>query len=67
MHEVEASDLPQWVRPVVACALLGIGTTTLYNWFKEGRLVTRKVGGVRLISAASIACIGQPDQSKAAA
>ena len=38
----------QWVRPRRAAALLGCGLTKTYEFIADGRLVTKKVDGMRL-------------------
>jgi len=43
-----------WVRPKIAREMLGCGPTTLYELIKRNRIVSRRVGGMRLISIASI-------------
>lgn len=47
-------DRPIWARPKVAAKLAGIGLTLLYQWINEGRVISRKIGGARLISVASL-------------
>jgi hypothetical protein len=57
----------QWVRPRRAAALLGCGLTKTYEFIADGRLVTKKVDGMRLISVMSIECLGdRPDLPTAA-
>ena len=58
----------QWVRPRTACEIGGFGLTTCYRLIGEGRLVTKKIDGMRLISVASIAGLGaHPEPSISAA
>ena len=57
----------QWVRPRRAAALLGCGLTKTYEFITDGRLVTKKVDGMRLISVASIERIGERSDTPAAA
>lgn len=57
----------QWVRPRRAAALLGCGLTKTYEFIADGRLVTKKVDGMRLISVISIERLGErPDMPTAA-
>jgi hypothetical protein len=44
-----------WLRPNDAARAAGISRALLYDWLNAGRLVTRKIGGVRLILTASLA------------
>ncbi|MPT48738.1 MAG: helix-turn-helix domain-containing protein [Sphingobium sp.] len=37
-----------------AASSIGVCRTTLYNWIREGRLETRRVGGRRLVNIASV-------------
>lgn len=46
-----------WLRPKDAARAAGISRSLVYEWMAAGRLVTRKVGGVRLILAASLAAL----------
>ena len=51
-----------WVRPRRAARMLDMGVTKLYELIGDGRLVTRRVDGMRLVSVASIEKLGgQPD------
>jgi hypothetical protein len=43
-----------WARPQHAAALAGIGVTLLYRWIAAGRVISKKIGGVRLVLVASI-------------
>lgn len=54
-----AHERPLWVRPREACRLAGIKTTTLYQWLKDGTVLSRRVGGARLISVASLEQLGK--------
>ena len=49
---------PIWVRPKAAAKLGGFGLTRCYELINGGQLKTRKVGGMRLVSVASIEDIG---------
>ena len=49
---------PIWVRPKAAAKLGGFGLTRCYELINDGQLATRKVGGMRLISVASIEALG---------
>jgi hypothetical protein len=49
---------PIWVRPKRAAAIGGFGLTRCYELIKDGQLRTRKVGGMRLVSVASIKALG---------
>jgi excisionase family DNA binding protein len=57
---------PIWVRPREACRLMGAGMTRVYELLASGELESRKVGGLRLISVASIARLGESDTPAAA-
>lgn len=57
----------QWVRPRRAAALLGCGLTKTYEFITDGRLVTKKVDGMRLISVASIERLGERSDTPAGA
>ena len=46
-----------WLRPKDAARAAGVSRSLVYEWMAAGRLVTRKVGGVRLILAASLAAL----------
>lgn len=50
-------DVLLWLRPKDAALAAGVSRSLLYQWMTAGRLVTRKVGGVRLILAASLAAL----------
>jgi excisionase family DNA binding protein len=52
----------QWVRPRHAAKLLGCGLTKTYELIADGRLVTKKVDGMRLISVVSIERIGEQSE-----
>jgi hypothetical protein len=54
----EASDRPLWCRPREATRLADVGMTTLYQWIKDGTVVSRRVGNIRLISIDSIKRLG---------
>lgn len=43
-----------WVRPRVAARMAGIGLTLLYSWINAGRVISKKVVGVRLILVSSL-------------
>jgi hypothetical protein len=43
-----------WARPKAAAQIAGIGTTLLYRWIAAGRVVSKKIGGVRLVYIPSI-------------
>lgn len=51
--------VPIWVRPKQACEIAGIGLTKTYQLINDGRLVTKKVDGMRLVSVASIKALGE--------
>jgi hypothetical protein len=49
---------PIWLRPKDAARAAGVSRALIYQWLAaDGRLVTRKVGGCRLILAASLAAL----------
>ena len=41
--------LPWWGRPKEAAEHYDVGLTTIYTWLNDGRFVTRKLSGVRLV------------------
>jgi hypothetical protein len=49
---------PIWVRPRRACEIGGFGLTKAYSLINDGRLVTKKIDGMRLVSVASIKALG---------
>jgi hypothetical protein len=49
---------PIWVRPKRAARIGGFGLTRCYELINDGQLTTRKVGGMRLVSVASIKALG---------
>jgi hypothetical protein len=49
---------PIWVRPKKAAHIGGFGLTRCYELINDGQLKTRKVGGMRLVSVASIKTLG---------
>jgi hypothetical protein len=49
---------PIWVRPKRAAHIGGFGLTRCYELINDGQLTTRKVGGMRLVSVASIKALG---------
>jgi hypothetical protein len=51
--------VPVWVRPKRASEIAGIGLTKIYELINDGRLVTKKVDGMRLVSVASIQNLGE--------
>jgi hypothetical protein len=55
----------QYVRPRRAAELIGCGLTKLYELIGDGRLVTKKIDGMRLVSVASIERLGQCGQEAA--
>jgi hypothetical protein len=57
----EASSNPpiKWVRPKRAKELVPCGLTKLYELIGDGRLVTKRVDGMRLVSVASIEALGE--------
>lgn len=59
---VAAPDRPIWVRPKEATRLSGLGLTTIYALMARGVLISRKVGGARLISIASLERLGAGDE-----
>lgn len=58
---------PIWVRPKKAAQLGGFGLTRCYELMNSGELESRKVGGLRLISVASIERLGEHPMTPAAA
>ena len=49
---------PIWVRPKRATQIGGFGLTRCYELINDGQLKTTKVGGMRLVSVASIKALG---------
>jgi hypothetical protein len=49
---------PIWVRPKRAAQIGGFGLTRCYELINDGQLKTTKVGGMRLVSVASIKALG---------
>jgi hypothetical protein len=47
----------EWVRPRRAREVMDIGTTKLYQMIKEGRVVSKRVDGMRLIHLPSLKAI----------
>jgi hypothetical protein len=43
-----------WARPKAAAQIAAIGVTLLYRWIAAGRVVSKKIGGVRLVYIPSI-------------
>jgi hypothetical protein len=41
-------------RPREAMSALGVKSSTFWKWAKEGRIITKKVGGVTLVPAESL-------------
>jgi excisionase family DNA binding protein len=69
VYSVE-DDEPLVVRPKVACRLLSVGETRLYELIANGELESFKDGGARRITMASIKArvarkLEQSEQSKA--
>jgi hypothetical protein len=48
---------PIWVRPKVGAQIAGVGLTLFYRWLSTGRVVSKRVGGVRLVYVPSIHAI----------
>ena len=44
----------EWVRPRRAREVMDIGVTTLYKLIKDGRVVSKRVDGMRLIHLPSL-------------
>jgi len=42
------------LRPKEAAKIYGVGRVTLYEWMKEGKLASVKIGGARLIPVDSL-------------
>ena len=53
---------PIWVRPKRAAHIGGFGLTRCYELINDGQLTTRKIGGMRLVSVASIKALGAADE-----
>jgi hypothetical protein len=53
------ANRPIWVRPKEAAKLGGFGLTRCYELMNNGTLRTIKLGGMRLVSVASIENLGQ--------
>lgn len=48
---------PIWVRPRVGAQIAGVGLTLFYRWLNSKKVLSKRVGGVRLVSVASIHAI----------
>jgi hypothetical protein len=48
-----------WVRPRRATKISGIGLTKLYQLIAAGQIESRRLGGARLISVASLLALGE--------
>jgi hypothetical protein len=48
-----------WVRPRRAAKISGIGLTKLYELIATGKVESRRLGGARLISVASLLALGE--------
>jgi len=53
---------PIWVRPKMAARIGGFGLTRCYELINDSQLTTRKVGGMRLVSVASIKALGTHEE-----
>jgi hypothetical protein len=53
---------PIWVRPKKAALIGGFGLTRCYELINGGQLKTRKIGGMRLVSVASIKALGTDEE-----
>jgi hypothetical protein len=53
---------PIWVRPKRAAHIGGFGLTRCYELINGGQLKTRKIGGMRLVSVASIKALGTDEE-----
>lgn len=53
---------PIWVRPKKAAHIGWFGLTRCYELINAGQLLTRKVGGMRLVSVASIKALGTDEE-----
>jgi hypothetical protein len=43
-----------WIRPREGARIAGVGLSLFYQWVRDGRVASRRVGGVRLIEVESI-------------
>jgi hypothetical protein len=62
MHNCSLSGCkpgPRWVRPHRASEMYDIGLTKLFQLIKDGRVESRKIDGMRLISVVSLETLGQ--------
>jgi hypothetical protein len=53
---------PIWVRPKKAAHIGGFGLTRCYELINSGQLLTRKIGGMRLVSVSSIKALGTDEE-----
>jgi hypothetical protein len=50
---------PLWVRPRRAIQMIDCGMTKFYELMANGRVETKKVDGMRLVSVASLKKLGE--------
>jgi hypothetical protein len=63
---VKSQDIEQiWVRAARVPKMADIGLTKTYELINSGRLVSRKEGGMRLVSIASIKALGGDKEPEA--
>ena len=55
VEEVE----PLWVRPKRAIQIIDCGLTKFYELVADGRVETKKLDGMRLVSVASLKKLGE--------
>jgi hypothetical protein len=48
-----------WVRPRRAAQISGLGLTRIYELIGNGQIESRRLGGARLISVASLLALGE--------
>ena len=53
---------PIWVRPKTGARMIDCGVTRFYELLNAGTFKTKKIGGMRLVSVASIKALGNDDE-----
>ena len=55
---------PIWIRPRDAVAQYGIRMTLLYKLINEGQIISKLIGGARVLSVASLDALGDEPQAR---
>ena len=61
LKPIDPSDPPLWVSVARACYLTSFGKVQMHEMIKEGVVISRKVGGKRLVLYRSLEHIGEGD------